>query len=727
MNAPRDAGSFRRQSAFFTNARSQWFGLAAIALVAVTSTEVAHAAQLDIVGPSGSVAFGAGVTVLPNGNIVVVDPDGRIFDRGTVYLYRPDGTLISTLSGASSGDRVGSGGVTVLANGNYVISSPTWRNDLAARAGAVTWANGDVGVSGTVSASNSLVGSSANDLVGEVTSLPNGHYVVRSTSWDNGLSIDAGAVTWGNGAIGRVGLVSEANSLVGTAPDDRVGTAVTVLANSNYVVASAQWDKLEGVDVIDAGAATWGNGVSGISGTIASANSLIGSRAADQVGSAVVALTNGNYVVVSSRWDNGVATDVGAVTWGNGGVGISGAVASTNSFIGASSSSRFNGVVPLANGHYVISSPNWDNGAMSNVGAVTWASGSSATVGVATTGNSLTGTSADNEVGQGVLPLSNGHYVVLSHNWDGPSANVGAATWVNGTGPTSGVVSAANSVIGATIDDRIGNFGAAALTNGHYVLASPFWGSTDLGAVTWASGTGTTSAIVSASNSLIGVVPQDLVGLTGVVALTNGNYVVGSRLWNNGGVVDAGAATWGNGSTGTTGLVSTANSLVGSSTSDYVSGTDFGSTGTIVALSDGNYLVRSSFWNSPLTNAGAVTWGNGAAGTTGSISAANSLIGTSIEDRIGALQVRTFNSGRYVFPSLAFDYAASQDVGAVTAGRRALSGVIDPSNSVIGTVPMRGNSMSYDFDAARSRLVVGRPASNIVTLADDNLFSNGFE
>ena len=50
---------------------------------------------------------------------------------------------------------------TVLSNGNYVIQSPSWNGDPAA-----TWGNGSTGISGTVSAANSLVGSNPGDQVG---------------------------------------------------------------------------------------------------------------------------------------------------------------------------------------------------------------------------------------------------------------------------------------------------------------------------------------------------------------------------------------------------------------------------------------------------------------------------------------------------------------------------------------------------------------------------------
>ena len=95
---------------------------------------------------------------------------------------------------------MGSGGITVLANGNYIVCSPQWSNGAVTQAGAVTWGSGTTGVSGVVSAANSLVGSQQGDQVGnstpakplydkfypnivvnyEVVVLPNGNYVVSS-------------------------------------------------------------------------------------------------------------------------------------------------------------------------------------------------------------------------------------------------------------------------------------------------------------------------------------------------------------------------------------------------------------------------------------------------------------------------------------------------------------------------------------------------------------------
>ena len=49
----------------------------------------------------------------------------------------------------------------------------------------------------------------------------------------------------------------------------------------------------------------------------------------------MTALSNGNYVVRSPDWDNGAVTDAGAVTWGNGTTGITGAVSAANSLVGS--------------------------------------------------------------------------------------------------------------------------------------------------------------------------------------------------------------------------------------------------------------------------------------------------------------------------------------------------------------------------------------------------------
>jgi len=129
----------------------------------------------------------------------------------------------------------------------------------------------------------------------------------------------------------------------------------------------------------------------------------------------------------------------------------------------------------------------------------------------------------------------------------------------------------------------------------------------------------------------VGTSPGDALGFGSTVsALIDGNYVVGSRFWDNGIVVDAGAATWGNGVTGTAGTVSALNSFVGSTANDRVGG-------LIVALPAGRYSVLSSDWDfGAIVNASAATLGVANGTTAGPLSLANSVPGwvSSATDRV---------------------------------------------------------------------------------------------
>lgn len=771
------------------------------------------AAQTDIPGPSGSGKFGTQVLVLPNGNFVVTDPfydaPGPITDTGAVYLY--DGAtlaIISTLTGSTVNDKIGSGGITVLANGNFVVDSSIWNNGAATKAGAVTWGSASAGVSGTVSVSNSLIGGTSNDQIGNygvtaltngnyvvaspnwrnnapfavdagaatwgngtigtvgvvsvtnslvggsfsdavssvgVSALTNGNYVVGSLNWDSPLATNVGAVTWGNGTIGTAGLVSVTNSLVGGRQDDKIGgfTKATALPNGNYVVRSYLWDNPAPV-IANVGAVTWGNGAIGTVGLVSKTNSLIGGRTNDSVGEPqLTVLTNGNYVVSSPDWDDptGPIGDVGAVTWGNGTIGTVGLVSKTNSLVGgrtgdAVGDGNFGYVTALTNGNYVVPSYHWDNPSpvIIDVGAVTWGNGVVGTFGLVSVTNSLIGGSANDHVGVGdfsggLVPLTNGNFVVSSPDWDKPApltADVGAATWGNGTGGTIGLVTSSNSLIGGTASDHVGKK-FTALTNGNYVIGSEDWDNPspvkiDVGAATWGNGVGGTVGPVTSTNSLVGGTADDLVGV-GVVPLTNGNYVVASTIWNNPLPFKArvGAATWGNGTGGTVGLVTITNSLVGGSTSDNV-GLD-----GVTVLANGNYVVNSDGWNNPspsTTDAGAVTWGNGAGGTVGLVTSSNSLIGgTAFDSLSGAVPLA---NGHYVVESISWSNPSGPviDARAVTLGNGNIGtvGLVSTTNSILGTAP-HGTS-GFSFDYTRSRLFVGRAASNIVSVLDCPFCSN---
>ena len=83
----------------------------------------------------------------------------------------------------------------------------------------------------------------------------------------------------------------------------------------------------------------------------------------------------------------------------------------------------------------------------------------------------------------------------------------------------------------------------AVLPTGNIVVTDPYYNGgigVDAGAAYLYNGA--TGALIS---MLTGLKAGDQVGLGGVTVLSNGNYVVSSPWWNNGAADDAGAVTWG--------------------------------------------------------------------------------------------------------------------------------------------------------------------------------------
>lgn len=617
------------------------------------------------------------VTPLSNGNYVISSWAWNAKRGAATWANGSTGitgeiSASNSLVGSKSGDTVAGSGITALSNGNYVVRSTDWNDKF----GAVTWGSGLGGTVGEISASNSLIGSQRDDQIGSmnVFALSNGNYVVASGNWNQ----RRGAVTWGNGSSGSVGTVGPSNSLVGSSVGDGIGgtiqSEVRVLPNGNYVVTSPSWSSWTG-------AATWADGSKGISGEISALNSLVGSQNGDQVGNGGIAvLSNGNYVVMSRYWANGSASKAGAATWGSGATGVRGVVGAANSLVGTSADDGVGSVYPLKNGHYVVASYSWDKGSLKDAGAVTWGNGDSGTTGAVSAANSLVGTAAGDAVGSRVSVLSNGHYVVVSPDWsDAGLSKLGAVTWIDGGKSFSGQVGAANSLVGSASNDRIGSYGIYALSNGNYVVLSPeagLGGLAKVGAATWGSGTGGLTGVISAANSLIGSQANDQVG-SGITALSNGNYVVLSPNWANGSAASAGAATWADGSKGISGQVSSSNSLVGSRANDQ-----YGSGG--IALKNGHYLVSSGTWDhGSLADAGIVTWGNGLSGSTGVAGAHNSLVGKAAGDHLGynTYRLTALANGNYL---VANEYQTNGSLSAagmllLADGSRPTTGSPDPT------------------------------------------------
>ncbi|RIK86697.1 MAG: hypothetical protein DCC67_02470 [Planctomycetota bacterium] len=682
--------------------------------------------SISLVGSHTNNRVGDGdVTELPSGNFLIHsqswnDRRGAVTwasgTSGVAGVVSADNSLV----GDTPWDFVGGNvheGVTVLSNGNYVISSPQWDNGAAVDAGAVTWGSGTSGVSGVVSAANSLVGSTALDMVGAlnspfgsvggaVTALANGNYVVSSPGWDNGADDDAGAVTWASGETGIAGVIDASNSLVGVMPGNGVGGAgVTALASGNYVINSPAWH--DGSEM-QYGAVTWASGASGIVGTVSESNSLVGlweGGSAYYHSPIVAPLANGNYVVNSPHWFNSsAAAYAGAVTWGSGTSGVTGVVSAANSLVGNYSGVGGGGITALANGNYVVSSPYWGDGAAYyEAGAVTWGDGATGVSGAVSAANSLIDTGGAIHGGSdlSVVELTNGNFVVLSpQRRNGAASDAGAVIWASGTSGMTGVVSAANSLLGSHRGDRVGRDGITELPNGNYLIHSTQWNSRR-GAVTWASGASAVSGVVSDLNSLVGTTPFDDLGATyavgGVSVLASGNYLVRSPNWDNGAATDAGAVTWGSGESGIAGAVGAENSLVGSTQNDKV-----GRQG-IIELANGNYVVQNAEWDhGAVADVGAVTWGSGASGVAGAVSASNSLIGSTAGDRLGengsGAQIIALANGNYVVRSSFWDNGSAVDAGAVAwgSGVGGVRGPVNALNSAVGLIASSPISIMQD-------------------------------
>jgi Repeat of unknown function (DUF5650) len=382
---------------------------------------------------------------------------------------------------------------------------------------------------------------------------------------------------------------AQAQDIAGPPGSGRFGTLVTTLPNGNFVVTDPGYD-LGAVQ--DVGAVHLYNGT-----TLALISTLTGSTANDRVGVWIVQVLTGssNFVVPSPYWNG----NRGAATWVNGSTGLHGVVGIDNSLVGSIANDLENVYIyPLVNGNYVVSNPSWDNGPIINAGAVTWGSGTVGVKGMVNANNSLVGSFMYDQIGYGgITVLSNGNFVVKSSEWSNNwVAKVGAVTLGSGTMGVTGTISTTNSLVGSTANDQVGNYGVIALTNGNYIVCSGNWdnGQTiNAGAVTWGNGTTGVKGTITVSNSLVGSTAFDQVGSYGY-SLANGNYVVCSSGWDNGPITDAGAATWGDGTNGTVGIVSVSNSIVGNNINDAVGN------GGVAALTNGNYVVRSVNWNAIL-------------------------------------------------------------------------------------------------------------------------------
>lgn len=699
---------------------------------------------MNIYGPIGSVAFGQNVTILPNGNFVVIDAQASssgIYHTGAVYLYNgASKTQISVMRGSQAGDEIGSNGITILPDGDFLVSSPKWNLGGVIDAGAVTLCSRTSGCPNTPSAANSLVGSQTNDGVGSyyISIINNNFYYIASPTWDNGSAANAGAITFCRTEIACTGAISAGNSLVGSSLNDQIGqSSIYTIPNGGLVIANSQWDNS---GVVNAGAVRFCSAADSCYGANTPTNSLVGSTSEDRVGGSIAVLSNGDYLVRSSDWSDGLLDNVGAITWCSQAGGCTGNVSFSNSLIGQHANDQIGSgwIVQLDNGKYVVLSPNWDRGSISDAGAATWCS-SNGCSGYITNTNSLVGSTNGDQVGlKGIHLINSDKYLILSPKWDyGGTADIGAATWCSNSGGCVDEISPVNSLTGSQAGDGLEMDASSSLDAHTYIVMFPNWDNSstpNAGAVKWChNNTGCFGAITT-EDSLVGSHANDQVGLFGT-EIGGGRYILANYNWN-GTAAGAGAVTICSNPSGCSGVVSSSNSLVGSNAGDHIGAGSFNwnanalifrndqwhygtaanagaltfcrfdnlsaCTGAVstsnsligthendmvayenfMFLANGNYIAISTHW----AGVGAVTFCNGSSGCTAAVSAGNSLVGNSDEDGVG-FRVRELANGNYVITSPYWNFGALNDAGAITfcSGTAGCQGNITTNNSLIGS------------------------------------------
>lgn len=340
-----------------------------------------------------------GVVALANNNFVIASPfdDEGVVDGGTIMLVNgATGAQIGvTLEGDVANDRLGFsviGGVKALANSNFVVSS-SLDDEAFVDGGSIRLVDGATGVQ----IGATIAGESASEQLELVTVHANNTFVAASPFYDNGATTDVGSIRLFSGTTGlQIGATT-----TGDVASDQLGLgSVIQLTNSNYAIASIQDD--DG-GVVDAGSIMLWDGANG--NPLGAA--IVGDIASDQLGFGnIIALANDNFAVASIMDDDGATVDAGSVRLVNGNSGaqiaaIVGDVA--NDMLGSGN------IVALANGNFVILSDVDNEGGNADVGSVRLINGATG----AQVGSTFVGTVADDLMGAVVAPAATGGDYVL--------------------------------------------------------------------------------------------------------------------------------------------------------------------------------------------------------------------------------------------------------------------------------------------------------------------------
>lgn len=567
----------------------------------------------------------------------------------------------------------------------FVIGVPRWDRGTLVDAGAARWVAFSGSTVGEITPANALVGRNAGDLVGwSVWSVGDSDWVAFS-NWREGDVFDTFAMTQVVGGGAFVGEVSAANSLFGASPADRIGSGGLIRLPNGSLLVLSPWH--DGPGEGDSGAITRLDPGVARAGPIGPDNSLLG-RSLDRLGTerSVTVLPDGHIVITVPDANRNPLVQVGAVAFRRSDQPLTGLLDPTNALYGSVESDRVGsgGLRVLSDGSYLVLSPNVDLPGIVDAGAATIGAAGVGVSGLVSAANSRVGRSAGDRVGSGgATALGNGGAVVLSPLWRSDSGvpSAGAATLIRSAAET-GSVDPGNSLVGATSGD-FNNATVVALANGHYVVETRAWNGLPehRGAVSWGHGVSGAVGAISPARSIVGRAGSTGGGvIRSVVALDDGNYVIGAPWWTDKSGDRHGAAFWMDGDTAAAGLI---DNFIALATTGLLPS---GQTGrSIHALLGGGHLVGSASIDTAAGPRSALTWVPSHPPIGRVASAANSLHGASSEILWPTVTPRADGSWLSMEPGYT-QPGVSGWMGALTFGWAdgATLGPISSSNSIIG-------------------------------------------
>ncbi|KAJ4457266.1 putative phospholipase D [Paratrimastix pyriformis] len=472
---------------------------------------VGHLKGLDGAGPAQF--SGARIVKATALHPPIVQSNAWYSNRGFVMMLPRDcavGELtVSAATAAVGNTPTGSFGQQLyfLSNGDVLIMGFGFKGDdgTLTNAGLVRHCRPGacLGVSNSFyfPRTNSLVGEVSLSLIGyaqtgatSITELHDGNYLVLSSCrYADAASSSAGAATWCAAGVGCTGVVNgnHPTSLVGSSANDKVGAYVWVLSDGTYVVSSPSWSSNRGFVAV-------GNSTHPVVGVVGAANSLVGTTAGDQVGYVASSffwncmgfMDNGDFLMTTRSWTNPATgkASAGAIAFFSPRAGI----------VPVGPIDETNALGPTCNPHLVP--------------RLVWV--------VFVAGQ--IGTTADFTLGTFTyLPVSRSYVIIGSPS----GTNYGYAHWCSGcVGKISDLAQVrGTATLKLTLFVRI-------LTNGNFVLYSPTWKS--LGFAMLCTGAAGCPSSISSATALVGGASGDAVSQQGILALSDGGYVVGSTgLW----------------------------------------------------------------------------------------------------------------------------------------------------------------------------------------------------